>query len=1572
MMGEHSEDLLCPISLELFDDPVSTPCCGHAISRSSLRSHLAREGFCPLCRANIRAEHSSFDVDAVTKNRTIASLVDAHRARQAQLAETSAPVEAPVEAAAPKWSCSLGPCTTQGGRKIPVGQMKINVEWPSYKGDVCLFLPVIDKSGSMGGQPFDQVKTALMHMLHQTLQHRNVFTSIIPYDSSASLLKVPRDGGAETERWRGMQQQIRHMQAGGGTSFANAFAKIKEVLFGDTSGGKVQRQEFLPGTAEFEEQRRLGRQGLLVQGAPAFVKNVVIVFMTDGQDNSSGARQNGRAHLVESLRDMLAPWTRGLTVHTVGFSKNHDFEFLDALRKVGRTEGFFRYADPSDGSDSLCSKLSELTDAIVASTCLPIQIERIPFTVLNRSQVESTLSRSIPMLDGRGSVHLFVEMSEDGSVPGEDTFMSVRVPGEDGATVTHELLVEREGLDCLQRTTGMGEWEKHLVDEITAEAFSLALSQKHCTGEQSLVFKLHCAFLLQRATFLETHLRDPSNTAVADRLSACVAQVSAMLSGSGANVARLGDLQVTKTEAKQVHSEGVGETQSKSCSTIHSRYEFKFVPTHQGYGRGPMFQNRDDLSDLQRAVLSGTVENIRNLLVHDASYSDIEGYTALGVAAAIGRCNAIAVLLEDHSCRAGSLRKANNQGFTPLESAALRGHWRSVELLIKAGADLQAAQAQTLVEELLQRGFFNTVARLVAAGFGSITNDVLRSQVPASTLAWVMMKTSESELVIRDDESNDEFVKRGMVYLKRAVENGMLDVVQQLIQKGICPPTTGELEDLVTVCGSLETACGARIAEVLLQEYFSSSWEGAAVLGKRVHAAAGAGQSQLLEVLLRRHTSDRNWQDEHGCTALWMACHGRHMDCIVSLLNAGADHSIANHEGVTPLMKACIRNHCAAVGALLAANAAVLGVEGHKDSAITTCCRVDRPEILEMLLARCTRLHGKGKLQAELMRIGAVIVASAWGHAACVKALLTHDVDVEAKSPSSDPILPNATALHLAVHHGHVQVITTLIEAGAAIDACDANNSTPLHIAVQKEHVLIVRLLRTLGADMAVVDVFGRLPVSYCRDGKIGAAIRAELVDPALDFLMLAARQGDDASCKSLSFAGLLGYLSVRQCVDVHSGDFWTPLMEAVVSGNMAFAHALARAGADVHRGDARGMSAVFWAHALLGRDAAESLAASAQPLHPQSVSKQCNVVKCKDGELQVSAEALTWMQDNFPEVAAKAVSCATLAVTLRAQGLNAITDEAVSSRQSESAPCTMLSEKESSALSRLHAAAQSSVGDALILEVTFQQHALGVPSGGCRAAEVHLPARRASMPHPCTMNMHYQNGACEVVDFFRKLPADHQIPGSQLAQARLAAIRLVASGSNLGLQQAFLLHAFTADATLRNFTNAILHAGDATDAVATFVSTLHTALQQLPTVERDETVFRLIPGPFEPETYSEGSVLSWSGFTVGFPHVSALFGHDAGQSDAFSQRLLLRIKACTGRSLSEFSSSLESTGVVFTPGTYFKVVGYFVSDETALRLQDIRQSAQKSLDTCRVVVVDLQEVSSLEDHVMDSEDVTD
>ena len=69
-------NLTCPISLELFEDPVQTPCCGNTLSRAPLKLALPR---CPLCRVDINKQHSQFCVDDVPVNRTVANLVDSHR-----------------------------------------------------------------------------------------------------------------------------------------------------------------------------------------------------------------------------------------------------------------------------------------------------------------------------------------------------------------------------------------------------------------------------------------------------------------------------------------------------------------------------------------------------------------------------------------------------------------------------------------------------------------------------------------------------------------------------------------------------------------------------------------------------------------------------------------------------------------------------------------------------------------------------------------------------------------------------------------------------------------------------------------------------------------------------------------------------------------------------------------------------------------------------------------------------------------------------------------------------------------------------------------------------------------------------------------------------------------------------------------------------------------------------------------------------------------------------------------------------------------------------------------------------
>lgn len=198
---------------------------------------------CPLCRARIKKKFPSFDVDTVPPNRNIQAMVEHYLQTKKAVSDGSVPLPPRlVLDDDPVWHCSVAPVNDHAGEELPISKLQLDISQPTYCGDVCMLIPVIDKSGSMSGQPFEQVKQALLHMHHLTFTNRRVFTCIITYDSKAEKTMVPRDGDLSTARAKAVEQKILTMSANGGTSFTNAFKMIQEVLLGtkDNKGNWVQ------------------------------------------------------------------------------------------------------------------------------------------------------------------------------------------------------------------------------------------------------------------------------------------------------------------------------------------------------------------------------------------------------------------------------------------------------------------------------------------------------------------------------------------------------------------------------------------------------------------------------------------------------------------------------------------------------------------------------------------------------------------------------------------------------------------------------------------------------------------------------------------------------------------------------------------------------------------------------------------------------------------------------------------------------------------------------------------------------------------------------------------------------------------------------------------------------------------------------------------------------------------------------------------------------------------------------------------------------------------------------------
>ena len=97
-----------------------------------------------------------------------------------------------------------------------------------------------------------------------------------------------------------------------------------------------------------------------------------------------------RTKLVHKLKtDIMKVWQKPITVHTIGFTGYHDHNFLNELRLIGQ-EGAYRYADPSEDTDCISSKINSILDVVVSETTIPVKLlpmEKSPPIIINENNI---------------------------------------------------------------------------------------------------------------------------------------------------------------------------------------------------------------------------------------------------------------------------------------------------------------------------------------------------------------------------------------------------------------------------------------------------------------------------------------------------------------------------------------------------------------------------------------------------------------------------------------------------------------------------------------------------------------------------------------------------------------------------------------------------------------------------------------------------------------------------------------------------------------------------------------------------------------------------------------------------------------------------------------------------------------------------------------------------------------------------------------------------------------------------------------------------------------------------------
>src|SRR3990167_158719 len=420
-IGNIVNDLTCPITLDLLSDPVRVPCCNKAFSRSALSQTFAvRDKTCPMCNANL----DNFDVTSAPKDIILESIIESYKGELKTVSKKH------------HWECTITPVNSPQ-EVWEYAQLKLTLEDSKFSTKPSLFIAVLDRSGSMGGSPGEQVKTAIRHIDSLAKHNPCVQLVLIAYDSFAEIISSPEKYNIQ-----------------GGTNFMSAYQKIKEILNG------------------------LKNSSLC---------SINIAFLTDGQDGSD--KKQLTSNFRDCLRNTTLPTVASgvplvpITVHTVGFGTGCDKELLESMRLCGTQEGTFRYAEPGDDSDTLCHKVTTIFEMSSKASTVQVKLSLKGLGEYSSNPVHRTTFQEVaegtinfPVnSNNRGEYKMWVKRIKEGNIP-----VSITVSSD--VDDNHDVPVQYS----LDRSSDISEnWYSFLTDRIASSILKMTENKECKEGKEN-------------------------------------------------------------------------------------------------------------------------------------------------------------------------------------------------------------------------------------------------------------------------------------------------------------------------------------------------------------------------------------------------------------------------------------------------------------------------------------------------------------------------------------------------------------------------------------------------------------------------------------------------------------------------------------------------------------------------------------------------------------------------------------------------------------------------------------------------------------------------------------------------------------------------------------------------------------------------------------------------------------------------------------------------------------------------------------------------------------------------------
>jgi ankyrin repeat protein len=332
-----------------------------------------------------------------------------------------------------------------------------------------------------------------------------------------------------------------------------------------------------------------------------------------------------------------------------------------------------------------------------------------------------------------------------------------------------------------------------------------------------------------------------------------------------------------------------------------------------------------------------------------------------------------------------------------------------------------------------------------------------------------------------------------------------------------------------------------------------------------IAAAARTGNLAAVRTLIQRR-ADVNLPESDGSTALLWAAYHSDVDMTRALVAAGARVDAANRYGVTPLLQASRTGDAAVMQVLLEAGANPSLASPDAETPLMAASRAGRTEAVHLLLARGADVDGTGGAQKQT----ALMWAAAEGHLDVVRTLLevgaapnlTGHVTSFTKREHADHPTGGFTALMFAVRNGHEAVARALVARGADLQATNGDGATAMIIAIVNDRFDLAAALLELGADpddgslYHAVDMHDATTDMRARDGSQLRANHPNTLT-ALDLVKLLLDRGADPNKRAV---GAL-HSTTLCCGDFANG---TPFYRAAIAADVEVLQLMIARGAQI------------------------------------------------------------------------------------------------------------------------------------------------------------------------------------------------------------------------------------------------------------------------------------------------------------------------------------------------------------------------------------------------------------------------